>query len=113
MTAVTTALLLFAGVGAALAAFLAAGWASFRDGKLPDPGMLFRAAIAGVITGGAGAFWYTAGGGDSAVERAAAAVRDAAASLSEAATAVQSGGAAAADTAADTSLLLREGFPGF
>lgn len=110
--AVTGPLLLFAALGAAASAFLAAGWASYRDRKLPDAGVLFRAAIAGLLTGGAGAFWYTTGGGDSTLERIASAVR--------AVVAVATPVSAVAEASASTvvaveagGLQLREGFPSF
>lgn len=51
--------------GGLLSSFAAAGWASYKDSKLPDVASLFRWFLVGLITVGCAAYaWLFGAGGD-------------------------------------------------
>ena len=59
----TADLLLFTILGGALALFVAAGWSSYKDKKLPETALLFRWFVAGSFTAGLAAYAYLFGAG--------------------------------------------------
>jgi hypothetical protein len=59
----TAYLLLFTLLGGGLALFIAAGWSSYKENKLPENSVLFRWFIAGSFTCGIAAYAYLFGAG--------------------------------------------------
>jgi len=59
----TTYLILFTLLGGGLALFIAAGWSSYKDNKLPETSILFRWFVAGSFTSGLAAYAYLFGAG--------------------------------------------------
>lgn len=61
----TVYFLVIALVGGFITLFLAAGWGSFKDKKVPETGILFRWFLAGLVACGLGAYaWIFGSGGD-------------------------------------------------
>jgi len=59
----TAYLILFTLLGGGLALFIAAGWSSYKENKLPENSVLFRWFIAGSFTCGIAAYAYLFGAG--------------------------------------------------
>jgi len=59
----TAYLILFTLLGGGLALFIAAGWSSYKENKLPENSMLFRWFVAGSFTCGIAAYAYLFGAG--------------------------------------------------
>jgi hypothetical protein len=59
----TAYLILFTLLGGGLALFIAAGWSSYKDNKLPETFILFRWFVAGSFTSGLAAYAYLFGAG--------------------------------------------------
>ena len=59
----TPYLILFTLLGGGLALFIAAGWSSYKENKLPENSVLFRWFIAGSFTCGIAAYAYLFGAG--------------------------------------------------
>lgn len=59
----TAYLILFTLLGGGLALFIAAGWSSYKDNKLPENSILFRWFVAGSFTCGLAAYAYLFGAG--------------------------------------------------
>jgi hypothetical protein len=61
----TITLLILSAVGGLLALFVAAGWGSYSQKKLPDTPILFRWFVTGVLGSGFAAYaWLFGAGGD-------------------------------------------------
>ncbi len=61
----TLYLIVLTAIGGFLALFGAAGWASYKEKKLPATPMLFRWFVAGSLSAGLGAYaWLFGAGGD-------------------------------------------------
>ena len=59
----TAYLILFTLLGGGLALFIAAGWSSYKENKLPENSILFRWFVAGSFTCGVAAYAYLFGAG--------------------------------------------------
>jgi hypothetical protein len=59
----TAYLILFTLLGGGLALFIAAGWSSYKENKLPENSVLFRWFVAGSFTCGIAAYAYLFGAG--------------------------------------------------
>jgi len=59
----TAYLILFTLLGGGLALFIAAGWSSYKENKLPENSILFRWFVAGSFTSGIAAYAYLFGAG--------------------------------------------------
>lgn len=59
----TAYLILFTLLGGGLALFIAAGWSSYKENKLPENSVLFRWFVAGSFTCGVAAYAYLFGAG--------------------------------------------------
>jgi hypothetical protein len=59
----TAYLILFTLLGGGLALFVAAGWSSYKENKLPENSILFRWFVAGSFTCGLAAYAYLFGAG--------------------------------------------------
>ena len=59
----TTYLIIFTLLGGGLALFIAAGWSSYKENKLPENSVLFRWFVAGSFTCGIAAYAYLFGAG--------------------------------------------------
>ena len=59
----TAYLLLFTILGGALALFVAAGWSSYKEKKLPETAIMFRWFVAGSFSAGLAAYAYLFGAG--------------------------------------------------
>jgi hypothetical protein len=59
----TAYLILFTLLGGGLALFIAAGWSSYKENKLPENSVLFRWFVAGSFASGVSAYAYLFGAG--------------------------------------------------
>ena len=59
----TAYLILFTLLGGGLALFIAAGWSSYKDNKLPETSIFFRWFVAGSFSCGLAAYAYLFGAG--------------------------------------------------
>jgi hypothetical protein len=113
----TVPLLVITMIGGLVALFFSAGWASYKEKKLPETPVLFRWFVTGLLTSGLGAYaWLFGAGGDpSALLESVGEALEVKEVVKTLTSAVNSGAAEAVQAAGDavSAMELNVGMPSF